>query len=195
MTRPNQLATLDCYCPRRKSTGSKALGKLAPLSVFTPSHTRGCGPYFLRNQVSAFSASWVSMRPSPSRSMRRKSSGVPKNSRGETSPSPLRSILRNQSGPRVGELKSLPLKDDSIDRPGRPCTLLIVNWNWKGISGWTIWPSPSRSQEARRVHAVRNSRCPKNPSRLASKISNNPRPYSLIFSTAGGSVARNCSSR
>src|SRR5262249_8401258 len=72
----------------------------------------------------------------------------------------------------------------------RPCTLLIVNWNCKGISSRAIWASPSRSQGARRGHAVRNSRCPRRPSRLASKISNSPRPYSLMFSTVRCFVAR-----
>ena len=48
---------------------------------------------FFLNNAAAFSASSRLMRPSPSVSMRRKSSAVPRNSRGETSPSRLRSIL------------------------------------------------------------------------------------------------------
>src|SRR5262245_11682491 len=69
--------------------GRRARGKVVGSY---PSCSRKCKPF------SARAASSELITPSPSRSSLRKTSGGPTNSRGETTPSPLRSIAWNQRG-------------------------------------------------------------------------------------------------
>src|SRR5262249_55433919 len=61
-------------------------------------HSGRCGSARLSSARAASSALII---PSPSASSRRKSSGGPRNSWGERYPSPLRSMARNQRGPRA----------------------------------------------------------------------------------------------